>query len=223
MLKNLIFLVFFLIWEIECKVDVIAHRGACSYLPEHTFESKIAAILMGADYVEQDVVLTKDNVPIVLHDIHLDEVTNVAEAFPTRSRTINNETRYYAIDFTYDEIKTLKVSERFHYENMSNPIFSNRFPIWKSSFQLNSLEEEIQLVQGFAKSTKQSDKQRIVGLHVELKRPDFHKLEKRGNFSEIVLELLAKYNYKNKTDRCIIQCFDPIELRFLFYLKEKKT
>ena len=56
---------------------VIAHRGASGYLPEHTLAAKALAYGMGADYLEQDVVLTKDNHPIVLHDIHLDAVTDV--------------------------------------------------------------------------------------------------------------------------------------------------
>ena len=54
--------------------------------------------------MEQDVVLTKDDVPIVLHDIHLDEITNVAEKYPDKKR---NDSRYYAIDFTFEEIKGL--------------------------------------------------------------------------------------------------------------------
>src|SRR3990167_11095861 len=61
---------------------VIAHRGASGYLPEHTLAAKALAHGMGAEFLEQDVVLTKDDQPIVLHDIHLDTVTNVADVFP---------------------------------------------------------------------------------------------------------------------------------------------
>src|ERR1700742_3652085 len=82
---------------------VIAHRGASAYLPEHTLPAKALAFGMGADYLEQDVVLTKDHVPIVLHDIQLDEVTDVAAKFPGRAR---DDGRYYAIDFSLDEIRT---------------------------------------------------------------------------------------------------------------------
>lgn len=64
---------------------------------------------MEADYIEQDVVLTKDDVPLVIHDIHLDTVTDVATRFPDRKRA---DGRFYAIDFTFAEIKTLKVNER---------------------------------------------------------------------------------------------------------------
>src|SRR5215207_7930387 len=76
---------------------VIAHRGASGYLPEHTIAAKAYAHALGADYLEQDLVLSKDNVPIVLHDIYVDTVTDVAKRFPDRKRA---DSRYYALDFT---------------------------------------------------------------------------------------------------------------------------
>jgi glycerophosphoryl diester phosphodiesterase len=66
---------------------VIAHRGASGYLPEHTLEAKAMAYAMGADYIEQDVVMTKDDQLIVLHDITLDRTTDVDELYPDRIRT----------------------------------------------------------------------------------------------------------------------------------------
>ena len=66
---------------------IIAHRGASGYLPEHTLESKALAYGLGSDYLEQDIVLTQDDVPIVMHDIYLDEVTNVNTIFPDRARS----------------------------------------------------------------------------------------------------------------------------------------
>ena len=62
---------------------VIAHRGASGYLPEHTLPSKALAYAQGADYLEQDLVMTKDDRLIVLHDHYLDRVTDVAERFPS--------------------------------------------------------------------------------------------------------------------------------------------
>ena len=56
----------------------MAHRGASGYLPEHTLASKAMAHAMNADYIEQDLVLSKDDIPIVIHDILLDDVTNVS-------------------------------------------------------------------------------------------------------------------------------------------------
>ena len=88
---------------------VIAHRGASGYLPEHTLAAKAVAHAMGVGYIEQDVVLSKDGVPIVLHDIQIDTVTDAAEMFPDRARA---DGRFYAIDFTVDELQSLSAMER---------------------------------------------------------------------------------------------------------------
>ena len=207
---------------ITCRNQiVIAHRGASGYFPEHTLEAKTAALVMGSDYIEQDIVLSRDNIPIVLHDIYLDSITDVAIKFANRSRTINNEPRYYAVDFDLAEIKKLKVSERFDHKNLSNGVFSERFPVWQSTFQLNTLEEEIQLIEGYEKTFNSinllsnyslSSEYRKFGLYVEIKRPDFHRSENKSNFSEIVLNILNKYGYSNKEKKVFIQCFDPSEL-----------
>ena len=88
---------------------IIAHRGASGYLPEHTLESKRLAFEMGADYLEQDVVATRDDELVVLHDIHLDRVTDVAERFPDRSR---DDGRFYVRDFELAELRQVNVYER---------------------------------------------------------------------------------------------------------------
>ena len=75
---------------------LIAHRGASGYLPEHTLAAKQLAHEMGADYLEQDVVASRDDELIVLHDIHLDRVTDVADRFPGRER---DDGRFYVRDF----------------------------------------------------------------------------------------------------------------------------
>lgn len=72
------------------------------------------AYAQGADYLEQDLVMTKDDHLVVLHDHYLDRVTDVADRFPDRAR---KDGRYYAIDFTLDEIKSLKFTEGFDIEN----------------------------------------------------------------------------------------------------------
>ena len=74
---------------------IIAHRGASGHLPEHTLAGKALAYAMGADYLEQDVVATRDDKLVVLHDIHLDRVTDVARRFPARARA---DGRFYARD-----------------------------------------------------------------------------------------------------------------------------
>ena len=182
---------------------VIAHRGASGYLPEHTLAAKAAAFAMGADYIEQDVVLSKDDVPIVLHDIHLESVTNVAELFPQRCRA---DKRYYAIDFTLAEIRQLSVHERTD-RRTGEPAFPRRFPVGKSAFSIPTLAEEIEMIQGMNRASG-----RTVGIYPELKQPEFHRKEGR-DLATTVLKLLKRYGYSKPTDPCFLQCFDRAEVR----------
>jgi len=182
---------------------VIAHRGASGYLPEHTMEAKAMAHAMNPDFLEQDLVLSQDNVPIVIHDIHLETVTNVAEKFPKRNRKGG---RYYVIDFTYEELLQLDVTERFD-PNTNKTVFPRRFPLWKSKFKLHSLQDEIELIQGLNKSTGKN-----IGIYPEIKDPEFHHQEGK-DISKIVLKILTDYGYVSKKDNCILQCFDASELK----------
>lgn len=182
---------------------VIAHRGASGYLPEHTMESKAMAFAMGPDYIEQDIVLSKDDVPIVIHDIFLEEVTNVKTIFPERNRS---DGRYYVIDFTLTELKSLTVHERIHL-GTGKTVFPNRYPLEDSHFRLHTLSEEISMIQGLNKSTGKN-----IGIYPEIKNPGFHK-ENGKDISSIVLKVLDSSGYSKKTDPCILQCFDAIELR----------
>ena len=184
---------------------VIAHRGASGYLPEHTLEAKAMAHALGADYLEQDLVLTKDNVPVVLHDIHVDTVTDVAKVFPGRARA---DGRYYALDFTVAELKQLRVSERFNAKT-GQPVFPKRFPAGQSTFQLSTLEEELQLIQGLNRSTG-----RTAGIYPELKQPKWHRDQGR-DLSRAVLPILARYGYATKADPVFLQCFELAEVRRL--------
>jgi len=185
----------------EEKKVVIAHRGASGYLPEHTLASKAMAHAMQAHYIEQDVVLTKDNWPVVLHDIYLDTVTDVADRFPSRSRA---DGRYYVIDFTLAEIRRLRVTERFSHKT-GVAVFPNRFPLRKSRFAVCTLSEEIELIQGLNGSTG-----RNAGIYPEIKSPRWHR-EEGKDISKIVLSVLAKYGYRNKADRVYLQCFEAEE------------
>jgi len=185
------------------KKTVIAHRGASGYLPEHTMESKAMAYAMKPDYIEQDIVLSKDNVPIIIHDIYLDDVTNVLEVYPKRVR---NDDRFYVIDFTYNELLQLNVTERFD-QKSNKMVFPKRFPAGKSHFRLHSLQDEIEMIQGLNKSTGNS-----IGIYPEIKDPEFHR--KNGkDISKIVIDILSNYGYKTKSDNCILQCFDAKELK----------
>lgn len=187
---------------------VIAHRGASGYLPEHTLEAKAAAYFMGVDYIEQDLVMTKDDNLVVLHDHYLDRITDVMEKFPKRFRKINGEKRWFAIDFTLAEIKSLKVTEGFNVKDGKKVQgFSGRFPMFSSSFEVPTFEEELQLIQGLNKSTGKN-----VGIYPEIKAPWFHRAEGK-DISMAALNMLKKYGYTTKQDKVYLQCFDPNETR----------
>lgn len=184
---------------------VVAHRGASGYLPEHSIAAKAMAYAMHPDYIEQDVVMTKDNQLVVLHDHYLDRVTNVAKLFPDRKR---EDGRYYAIDFTLPEIKQLSMTEGFSVkEGKTIANFSGRFPIWQSSFKVSTLQEEIELIQGLNKSLGYN-----IGLYPEIKAPWFH-LSEGKDISRAVLEVLKEYGYTNKEDKVYLQTFDFNELK----------
>lgn len=184
---------------------VIAHRGASGYLPEHTLAAKAMAYAQGAHFIEQDLVMTRDDQVVVLHDHHLDTVTNVREVFPDRARA---DGRFYVIDFTLAELRQLAVSERFQpSDGQKTAVFERRFPLGKSSFQINTFAEEIELVQGLNKATGRS-----VGIYPEIKSPAFHRGEGK-DISAAVLKILKAYGYDEQQDSVFLQCFDADELQ----------
>ena len=186
---------------------VVAHRGASGYLPEHTLPAKAMAYAMGADYVEQDVVMTKDDQLIVIHDDTLNRTTDVAEKFPGRARA---DGEYYAIDFTLAEILTLNVTEGFTVENgQKQQIYPARFPMGASTFKIHTLAQEIEFVQGLNKATG-----RDVGIYPEIKSPAFHLAEGK-DLGRAVIATLKHYGYTQKSDKVFVQTFDFTELKRL--------
>ena len=181
---------------------IIAHRGACGYLPEHTLEAKALAYGMGADYLEQDVVATRDDRLLVSHDIHLDTVTDVAERFPARAR---DDGRFYARDFDLAEIKTMNVHERTG-EDGKTAVYAGRFPANAGRFSVATLEDEIEMLQGLNKASG-----RDVGIYPEVKRPAWHRAE-GVDLSKLLLDTLQTYGYTDKSSNVFVQCFDWPEL-----------
>lgn len=181
---------------------VIAHRGASAYLPEHTLEAQAMAVGQGADFIEYDIVLSRDGVPIVLHDITIDAVTDVTQRFPGRARS---DGRNYAIDFDLDELRQLAVHERIDVATGA-AVFANRFPPGRGSFAIATLAEAIALVQGLEVSTG-----RPIGIYPEIKRPAWHRAEGQ-DIGRIVLDQLARHGYGVPGDaRLFLQCFDGSE------------
>ena len=184
---------------------VVAHRGASGYLPEHTLAAKAMAYAMGADYLEQDVVMTKDDQLIVIHDITLDRTTDVAEKFPGRARP---DGEHYAVDFTLAEILSLNVTEGFTVEDgQKQSNYPQRFPVGKSIFKIHTLAQEIEFVQGLNQSTG-----RDVGIYPEIKSPAFHLAEGK-DLGRAVLEVLKQYGYTSKSDKVFVQTFEFDELK----------
>jgi glycerophosphoryl diester phosphodiesterase len=105
------------------------------------------AYAQGADYLEQDLVMTRDGQLMVLHDLFLDDVSDVADRFPGTRRA---DGRHYVIDLTLAQLFTLHISERV--DAHGSPRFPNRFPLTQSHFTANTFAQEIELLSGTERS-----------------------------------------------------------------------
>jgi glycerophosphoryl diester phosphodiesterase len=184
-------------------MTIIAHRGASGYLPEHTLESASMAHAFNPDFIEPDLVMTKDDVLVVLHDIHIDTTTNVAKVFPRNKR---KDGRYYAIDFTLKQLKSLKVMERGNVKS-GKAIYEDRFPRGRANFEVPTFREFIELVEGLNKSRKMN-----IGIYPEMKSPSFHRQNKKDILKE-TWKVLNDYGYTSGKKKIFLQCFDSSALK----------
>ena len=175
---------------------VIAHRGASGYLPEHTLPAYAMGYAQGSDYIEIDVCLTRDRVPVALHDHRLDFNTNVRQLFPSRAR---KDGYWYAADFSLEEVRQLAVRGR-------RP---QRFRQDTRAFRVPTLPEIIELVQELNRLTG-----RDVGLYVETKFPAFHQRNKLP-LEETILATLRRYGYRGPQARVYIESFEADSLKKL--------
>lgn len=175
---------------------LVAHRGASAYAPEHTLESYQLALKQGADFVEQDLQITRDGVLVCLHDLTLERTTNVEEVFPKgfREELVDGTRRrvWYVSDFTLRQIKQLDAGLWFDVK-------------FKGA-RVPTFQEAIDLVRGKA------------GIYPETKAPEVY--GQRGfDMERLVLDMLSK----NRLDKwsaedhtpVIIQSFSPEGLRKL--------
>lgn len=183
---------------------VIAHRGASGYLPENTLASLAMAHALGSDWLEIDVILSQDGQAIVMHDTHLDRLTDVCRRFPGRAR---EDELHYALDFSLDELRMLRVSERRDYSG--KPAYPNRFPLDQSRFDIPTLAEVVELVQGLNQSTG-----RRVGLLIEIKSPAWHATQGH-DLSQQVLDVLQRHAVNDSNCPVILESFDVQEVRRL--------
>jgi glycerophosphoryl diester phosphodiesterase len=182
------------------RKTLVAHRGASAYAPEHTLAAYRLAIEMGADFVEQDLAVTRDGILICLHDASLERTTNVEELFPNRvsTQTIEGKTRkaWLANDFTLAEIKTLDAGSWF-----DRKFAGERVP---------TFDEAIALIRGKA------------GIFPELKTPEIY-AGRDVRFEEMVAAALDKNGLRGpKADGktpVILQTFGQSSARKLAELK----
>lgn len=181
---------------------VIGHRGASGYAPEHSTESAAMAHVMGADYIEQDCVLSRDGVPIVMHDFVLDDLSDVASKFSDRKRS---DGHWYVCDFTLEELRTLRMTER-RSPNRAWKDQGTRFPLEKGHFRIATLAEHLELIQGLNQS-----RGRTAGVYVEIKEPKKHR-ENGLDASTAILKVLTEYGYNSPDSPIFLQCFDRDEV-----------
>lgn len=149
------------------KVLVIGHRGASALRPEHTLASYAKAIADGADFVEPDLVITKDGVLVARHESNITETTDVAQhpEFASRrtTRTVDGQasTGWFTIDFTLGELKTLRARERM-------PLIRPRNARYDGMFDIPTFEEIIDFV-----AAESAARGRDIGLIPELKSTPF--------------------------------------------------
>ncbi len=189
-------------------VTVIGHRGASGERPEHTLESYRLAIEEGADFVEPDLVMTRDGVLIARHEPEIGGTTDVADypQFASRRRTqvIDGEKMegWFTEDFTLAEIKTLRARERLPDIRPANVAFDGRF-------EVPTFDEILELV---AKENRQRHSQ--VGVYPETKHPE-HFRQLGLPQEALLLQLLGRHGYSGPAARVYIQSFDPSNLRML--------
>jgi glycerophosphoryl diester phosphodiesterase len=196
-------------------IVVIAHRGASGERPEHTLESYRLAIEEGADYIEPDLVMTRDGVLIARHENEIGGTTDVAQhpAFAARRRTqvIDGEafTGWFTEDFTLSEIKTLRARERLGELRPQNREFDGRFAV-------PTFDEIMQLVMS---ANRHPGRNRPVGVYPETKHP--------AHFAAIglpqelsLLDTLQRYRYAKPGSPVFIQSFDPGNLQQLRHMTQ---
>ncbi|KAL6973486.1 Glycerophosphodiester phosphodiesterase gdpd6 [Sarracenia purpurea var. burkii] len=191
----------------------IAHRGSNGEIPEETAAAYLKAIEEGADFIETDILASKDGELICFHDVTLDDTTDVANhtEFADRKRTYDvqgvNTTGYFSVDFTLEELKSLRVNQRWVFRDQQ----------YNGKFQIITFEEFISI--GL-------DASRVVGIYPEIKNPVFinqHVKWSDGQiFEDKFVEMLKKYGYKGSymsedwlRQPAFIQSFAPTSLIYI--------
>jgi glycerophosphoryl diester phosphodiesterase len=203
--------------QADTRPFVIAHRGASGYVPEHTLPAYFLAIQQGADYVEPDLVITRDGALVARHENEISGTTDVASRaeFADRktTRDLDGEsvTGWFTEDFTLAELKTLRARERLP---------SLRSTRYDGVFTIPTFDEVLELVAA-------ADAQRAaaaraagmpvpprIGVYPETKHPSY--FERRGlRFDERMLDSLRRFGYTRRADPVCLQSFEVANLKAL--------
>lgn len=182
---------------------VIAHRGASGYRPEHTLASYGLAIEMGADFVEPDVVMTRDHVLVARHENEIGGTTDVVAKFPDRRRTkvIDGDTitGWFTEDFTLAELKSLRAKERL----------PQRSHAYDGQHEVPTLDEVLAFVR-----TRERATGRTIGVYPETKHPTYFRSIGLP-LEDSLLVVLARHGFRGRSDAVFIQSFEVGNLQAL--------
>ena len=193
---------------LEGKVIVIAHRGASGERPEHTLASYRLAIEQGADYIEPDLVLTKDGVLVARHENEIAETTDVADKAEFADRKVTKiidgqkMTGWFTEDFTLAELKTLRAKERLPQLRKANMAYDGQF-------EIPTFDEILALAKEASNTTG-----RTIGVYPETKHPSYFNAIGLPHEAPL-LAALTKYGHVDKKAPVFIQSFEVENLKAL--------
>lgn len=184
---------------------VIGHRGASGYMPEHTLESYTKAIELGADFIEPDLVSTKDGVLVARHEPNIIATTDVLNhpEFASRRKTVvvdgQSQDGFFVSDFTLAELKTLRAKQQFPERDQTN----------NGKFEVPTFDEILQLAQSKGKTVG-----RTIGVYPETKHSIYH--EELGlPLEEKLLASLKAVGWDSADAPVFIQSFEQANLKAL--------
>jgi len=187
---------------------IIGHRGASGYRPEHTLASYKLAIDLGADYVEPDLVSTRDGVLVARHENEVSGTTDVAlhPEFASRQATkcIDGRavTGWFTEDFTLAELKTLRAKERLPSVRPANTRYDGRF-------EVPTLDEVLDLVRRESRARGE-----VIGIYPETKHPSY--FDSIGlSLEEPLVAALGRHHLDRPNARVVIQSFETSNLKDL--------
>jgi glycerophosphoryl diester phosphodiesterase len=194
--------------NVHHRVLIIGHRGSAGYRPEHTLAAYELGARMGADYVEPDLVSTKDHVLVARHEPNITDTTDVADhpEFANRktTKTIDGaiQTGWFTDDFTLAELKTLRAKERLPAVRQHNTLYDGRY-------QVPTFQEIIDLVKRLSKELH-----RDIGIYPETKHPTYFRSEGLP-IEPPLIRTLNRNGLNRPNAKVFVQSFETKNLRAL--------